>query len=538
MELVEGEDLAARIARGPIPIAEALEIARQIADALAAAHDSGVIHRDLKPANIKVTVDGRAKLFDFGLAKLDPSSEGFDGIALTGKGIIVGTASYMSPEQAKGKAIDARADVWGFGALLFEMLSGRRAFPGKTIPEIIAAVLKAPPPFDALPAGTPASVHRLLRGCLEKDRKHRLGSMAAVRAEIEEAIRSPASTPGLSGLSALTMMVPRPLWDRRAIAASVLGLVTIAGMGAAAYYRLAAIDPPPVLRFSVVAPAGVVFATDPNQPDVALTPDQRRVIVRTTADGAGQYFVRPLNSFDGVALRGLGELPRGIAVSPDSKWLLYQTGARGGQNAALHKAPIAGGAPSEIARVDGSLRGASWQADGTIVYATNNGRTGLLSIAATGGPATTLSAPDGARGEVDHLWPQALPGGRQVLFTITDVSKGTDIAVLDRATGKWRVIVRNGTYPRYVRSGHLLYATGATLYAVPFNAEQAVVTGEARAVLDGVAVKGSGAASFDVSPAGTLVYMTSEAAQSASADYRVIVNWFEELVAKMQDSGK
>lgn len=504
MELLEGEDLSARINRGPIPVAEALEIARQIAAGLAAAHESGIIHRDLKPDNIKISEQGDVKVFDFGLAKFDPSADGFDGITVTGKGIIVGTASYMAPEQAKGKPVDKRVDVWAFGIVLFEMLTGRRAFPGKAIPEIIAAVLKDPPPLDMLPADTPAGIRRLLRRCLEKDRKHRLDSMRVVRSEIEDAIKGPAPTPTLS---ALTMIMTRPTWDRRAIAATVLGAVTIAGMGAAAYYRLATPAPLPVMRFAITPPAGVAFENEINQPDIALTPDQRRVVIWTKVDGIGQYVVRPINSFESAALTGLGEVPRGVTVSPDSKWLMYQTGASGGQDAMLHKVPITGGAPAEIGGIDGNLRGASWQADGTIVYATGNMKTGLMSIPAAGGTPTILSVPDGPGGELDHLWPHTLPGGQKVIFAVRRANQGSDIAVLDRTTGTWRVVVKNGTYPRYLRNGYLLYASGATLYAVSFNAESATVSGEPQPVVEGLAIKGSGAANFDVSPAGTLVYM-------------------------------
>src|SRR5882672_9733848 len=284
MELVEGKDLAQRIARGAIPIDEALPIAKQIAEALEAAHEQGIMHRDLKPANIKVRPDGTVKVLDFGLAKaMEPAGAMSSGAsmsptittpAMTHAGVILGTAAYMSPEQAKGRAVDKRSDVWAFGCVLFEMLTGKRAFEGEDVSDTLAAVLRGEPDWDALPATTPAPIGTLLRGCLEKDRKERVPDIAVARLDIKEALAIPAGSGAASAGAPATQ--PRPLW-RRALPVVAAAVVAGALAGAAAWTLRPPTPPSPVTRFALALGEGQVFTVANNQ-SLVISPDGTRLV--------------------------------------------------------------------------------------------------------------------------------------------------------------------------------------------------------------------------------------------------------------------
>ena len=507
LELVEGPTLADRLSAGALPVAEALAIARQIADALAAAHEAGIIHRDLKPANVKVRDDGAVKVLDFGLAKALTDDSGLrtqnvsNSPTLTARGtelgVILGTAAYMAPEQARGKPVDRRADLWAFGVVLYEMLAGRRAFDGPEVSDILAAVLRDTPSFDALPADTPPGVRRLLRRTLEKDRARRLDSMTAARFDLDDTDATPDRLPAGYSLA-------RPLLIAVAATAIVAALVT-----GAVVWRARQPAAPTVQRFAIVPTADAPIAVETNHPDVSITPDGSRLVYFSQVGDQNQFALRPLDRFEPVILKNLGELPRGLTVSPDGEWVTYQSGAATGAGAALYKVPIAGGAPTRLCDIPGNLRGTTWPTNDTIVFATANRAQGLLRVSAAGGTLEVLTTPRGEDDETDHLWPEALPDGKHVLFAITRAS-GTDIGLLALDTKTWRVLIKNGISPRYSSTGHIVFGSAGVLKAVPFDLERLEVTGEPVQVLAGVTMKESGAADFALSRNGTLVYLPGQ----------------------------
>ena len=509
LELVEGPTLADRIAEGPVPVAEALTIARQIADALGAAHEAGVIHRDLKPANIKVRDDGAVKVLDFGLAKAldtrtqdqgpgtkDPSnSPTLTAAAGTQMGIILGTAAYMAPEQARGRPVDRRADVWAFGVVLYEMLTGRRAFEGAEISDVLAAVLKDTPPLEALPADVPASVKRLLRRTLEKDRAKRLDSMAAARLELDDAAGAERE--------AMPPVAPAP---RRLLVPIVAVAVVSALAAGGAVWRAMRPVAPEVRRLTISADADTPATIETNHNDVAITPDGRQIVYFSRAS-QNQFVVRSLDRFEPVIVNKLGIDARGPAVSADGRWIAFQVGSPIGVDAQLTRIPIGGGSPSPICRFEGNMRGASWGADDTILFASTATGTGLARVPAAGGTAEVLTTPAVADGEADHFWPHHLPDGRHALFAIMRADRTLDVAVLSLESKTWRVLVKNGTFPKYSPTGHLVYASAGAIHAVPFDLGRLEVRGNPVEVLSGVVVKEAGAADFALSVDGTLVYL-------------------------------
>ena len=514
LELVEGPTLADRISAGAIPVPEALAIARQLADALAYAHDAGVIHRDLKPANIKVRDDGTVKVLDFGLAKaLGPdgssaSSSAMNSPTLTARateiGMIIGTAAYMAPEQARGKAVDRRADLWAFGVVLYEMLTGRRAFQGPEVSDVLAAVLRDTPPLDALPNDVPLSVKRLLRRTLEKDRARRLDSMTTARLELDDADQRDAATAvnGTAGVRGSRVMMI-------AAAALVVG-ATATGL---AVWNAMQPAPPAIQRFSVVPGAEAPISVETNHNDVAITPDGTRLIYFSRADENADtrlFVSRAFDSFTPASLK-LTDNARSLFLSPDGDWVVFQSGQPSGLSSALNKAPVAGGGPTVICPIVGNLRGASWLGD-TIVFATVHRASGLERVAASGGTPTSLTTPATDQGELDHLWPEQLPGGRHVLFAVDKIQGSHDIALLDVESGKWRTLIPNASFPRYSPTGHILYGSAGTLRAVPFDADRMEITGDSIQIVPGIVMKESGAVDFALSRSGTLAYLPGEAA--------------------------
>jgi serine/threonine-protein kinase len=512
MELVEGEDLAERVARGAIPLDEALPIAKQIAEALEAAHEQGIIHRDLKPANIKLRRDGTVKVLDFGLAKAVAADGGaskavgsltnsptITSPAMTLRGVILGTAAYMAPEQARGSAIDRRADLWAFGVVLFEMLTGRGLFEGATVSDTLASVLKTEPDWTALPAETPAPIRRLLRPCLEKDRRRRLSDAADARLEIEDALTQPAAdvaTPRSGSRRSLPWI----------IAAFVLGSSTAAAL----VWQLTRTDPPRVTRLAVTAPASQPLAVGNSSQDLTISPDGANIVYWTGTPETGALTVRPLNQLSRVTLpmrSGFGPF-----VSPDSMWVGFLEVS----DRTLKKVPILGGSPVTICSVPELLRGASWGEDGTIVYAGPMGS--LWRVAANGGEPQQITKPDSTLQR--HSWPSFLPGRRAVLFTIVPVIGGVEagktaqIALLNLDTGERRILIPDGSSPRYAPIGHLVYAGDGTLRAVGFDLERLEVTTSPTPVLEGVITKTSGAADFAFAADGTLVYLPGRPADS------------------------
>ena len=515
MELVEGDDLSQRIALGAIPLDEALPIAKQIADALEAAHDQGIIHRDLKPANIKLRSDGTVKVLDFGLAKaLEPASAASANVtasptitspaAMTGVGVILGTAAYMAPEQAKGRPADKRADIWALGCVLYEMVTARRAFSGEDVAETLAHILTKEPDWNALPASTPAPIRRLLRRCLEKDRRRRLADAADARLEMDEALASSDDA------STMSLRVQKAAWVR-ALPWAIVGLL---GAGLALVLVFSApwrqTAPLGVTRSTITFSGVAAPALAGLGREIALSPDGRRVVY--VGNNGTQLFVRALDALEPVAI---ATVPNGLGLpflSSDGQWVGFVNAAF-----ALQKVAITGGAATTIAaRVDGVIRGATWAADDTIIFATAIADTGLQRVSASGGSIDTLTRPDRAHGEADHLWPELLPGGHAVLFTITSQTGGLDeaqVVVRDLRTGTQTILVRGGTDAHYVSSGHLVYIAAGALRAIPFDADRLETHGTAVSIMP-LSTTASGAGNLAVANDGTLVYIDTTNARA------------------------
>ncbi len=506
MELVEGDDLSQRIAKGAIPIDEALPIAKQIAGALEAAHEQGIVHRDLKPANVKVRPDGTVKVLDFGLARAfelggtSPQATMSPTLSIhaTQAGVILGTAAYMSPEQAAGKPVDKRSDIWAFGVVLTEMLTGRQVFAGETVSHVLASVLKDEPDWAALPSNTPAPIHRLVRRCLVKDRKRRLADAADAILEIDDALTTAGAESPVRAATASRPTIPTVLWAlAAALAAAAAVLATLALMRSA---------PPPALqtsRFVATPPAAQALAVSGFNRDLAISPDGSHLVY--PAGAQAQLMVRAIDRLDAQALPGIMSVYAPF-LSPDGRWIgFFTTGAA----SELKKVPITGGSPVPLCRIQGRALGASWGDDETIVFATNDPSTGLLRVSAKGGEPKPLTAPDPAKGEADHLFPSVLPGGRGVLFTITAAGGNADaqIAVLDLQTGRQTTLIRGASYADYVQPGHVIHAVTGTLRAVRFDLATLTLRGEPVPAVEQVQTSATGAANFSVSRNGTLVYV-------------------------------
>ena len=524
MELVEGEDLAARIARGPLPFDEALAIARQIAEALEYAHERGIIHRDLKPANIKVLPDGAVKVLDFGLAKaVDPAASGIAPVsgatittpAVTNVGVILGTAAYMSPEQARGKPVDRRADIWALGAVFFEMLSGRRTYDGETVTETIAKVITETPDWDLLPTATPAAIRRLLRRCLQKDPRSRFQAAGDVRLEIDEYLAAPQADAAAAApsKSRTARMLP---W---AIAAAAM---LISALAIWSPWRPPA-DEPSTIRLDVRLGAGEALAVD-NDNDGALavlSPDGRTLVYAGTQDSVRRLYLRRLDTLDSTPLSGTeGALSH--FFSPDGRWVGFFA------NGMLKKVATSGGAPVAIAPAANG-RGGTWAADDTIVFAPGT-TSGLQRVSAAGGTPVDITMMQA--NERSHRWPAFLPDGGAVLFIRQDENTSYDDGVIEAVrpdTKERKILVRGGTFPQYLSSGHLVYVRENTLFAVPFDAQRLEVTGSPQAVVSGVLASrgtgggfGDGAAQVAFSTNGTMAYIAGSSPSQFSR--LVIVN--------------
>jgi eukaryotic-like serine/threonine-protein kinase len=505
LELVEGETLAERIAAGPLSVDEALAVARQIAEALEAAHEKGIVHRDLKPANVKITPEGRVKVLDFGLAKAlnaegsspDVSRSPTITAAATQAGVVIGTAAYMSPEQARGKGVDKRADIWAFGAVLYEMLTGRKAFEGETVSDVLAAVLRADIDWAALPIETPAPVRRVLRRCLDRDPKTRFHDIADARLEMDEKIEAPAPLAVASAAPA-SRGGGRAAW----LVAALFALAAAIGWWRVLSTPRAA--PPARTAFSVSIPANDSFASD-DTPVLAISRDGRRLVYAAERGGGRQLFLRTLGDLETRPLEGTTGA-RGPFFSPDGDWIGFF--AEGGK---LKKVPVAGGPAQTICEGIAAQRGGTWADDDSIILTTDYA-TGLSRISARGGKIELLTKVDAARGDRTHRWPEALPGGEEVLFTIgSNKSPGNyddaKIAVLDRKTGAVRTLLEGGSMARFCPPDHLLYARARSVLAVPFDRKALRITGEPFPISEKIAGDpSSGIAYFAVSGVGSLAY--------------------------------
>jgi serine/threonine-protein kinase len=504
LELVEGPTLADRIAQGPIPIDEALPIAKQIAEALEAAHEAGVIHRDLKPANIKVREDGTVKVLDFGLAKaLDPVPSGDASqsptltAAATQMGVIMGTAAYMSPEQARGSVVDSRADVWSFGVVLYEMLTGTRLFDGATVSDTLASVLKTEPDWEVLSGDIPASIKKLLRRCLNKDRKDRLQHIGDARVEINEALTAPASDE-----TVVAPVVQTTGW-RHALPGSLIALIVGIVMTSLVMWSLRPESPPRApARFVISASPSAVPNSPVDATGLAISPDGRLIAYRATVDGESGLYIRPVDGLEGRLLPGT-EGALGMFFSPNGTEVGFATFP----DPALKKIRVSGGPITTLAPMPSPFRGASWGTDGSIVFARAN-IGNLFRVSEAGGEPQILTTPEDTQ---RHRWPEVLLNGRGVLFTIAEGPgiPGTlqQLAVFDLETDASRPLGLLGSHPRYLSSGHLIYSSsGNTLWAVAFDADRLEVIGDPVRVLEQVFVGGPGGANVAVSTDGSLVY--------------------------------
>ena len=491
MEFVEGEDLAQKIARGPIAIGEALPIARQIAEALEAAHAQGIIHRDLKPANIKVRGDGTVKVLDFGLAKaLDPiavrgrdvtGSPTITSPAMTQMGVILGTAAYMSPEQAKGKPADKRSDIWAFGCVLYEMLTGTRAFEGEDVSETMANVLTLEPSRDRLPGTTTPSIRRLLHRCLEKDPKRRLDSAAVARLEIEEASTEPTAVVQAGVRSG-------SLWRPTIWAAGGAGVALLATMMTVGRSRVPQL--PPMVATAVLV-HGVEFGSDPGV-HFAVAPVGRTVVFAGNYGGRTVLYRRDFDRVDPEPIVGT-EGGSDVFFSHDGRWLGFEMGS------ALWRVPVDGGTPQMMSS-NQPLRGGTWgEADVIVVGRVGSG---LWAVPPTGGSPRQLTTPE--EGE-RHELPQFLPEGRVVLFTILSADKPPRAAVHVLRTGETRSLFE-GVGARFVDSGQVVFGRQGRLWSIGFDPVSLRTSGAARPVRDDVLWSAGGYPQFAVD-AGMLVYL-------------------------------
>jgi eukaryotic-like serine/threonine-protein kinase len=479
LELVEGETLAERIAAGPIPVDESLEIARQIAQALEAAHERGIVHRDLKPANVKLDPQGRAKVLDFGLAKAlstgggsspDITSSPTMTAASTQAGVIIGTAAYMSPEQARGKSVDKRTDIWAFGTVLYEMLTGRKAFEGETVSDTLAAILMKEPDWSALPPETPPAVQRVLRRCLDRDPKTRIHDIADARLELDE----PSTTPPPAG----PIPIPYPNASARVPSwAWLAGLVLLVAAGAGWWRALrpssAATPPPDVTGYAVAVPGNDQVPFD-DSPVLDLSRDGKQLVFIGERDGQRQLYVR---SRDRITARPVPGTAGAYSpfFSPDGQWLGFFADAK------LKKVPVAGGSAIVLADAP-SNRGGVWLDDDTIVFSPEFA-SGLSRVSARGGKVETLTTPDAKTGERSHRWPTYVPGESAVLFTVGLLSgpgnyDDARMGVWDAATRKTRIVYEGGTMPRVAGRSHLAFWRGNTMLASGFDAKTRRLVGE------------------------------------------------------------
>jgi Tol biopolymer transport system component len=520
MELVEGETLADRIARGAIPVDEALPIAKQIAEALEAAHEQGIIHRDLKPANIKMRPDGTVKVLDFGLAKLAEAGEasrageaGRDALSLsptvtspalmTGGGVLLGTAAYMSPEQAKGRPADKRSDIWAFGCVLYEMLTGKRAFEGDDVADTLANVLKTQPDWHALPGGTPPDVRRLLSRCLQKDRRERMPHIGNARLDINAALSSVAEMTLADG-SAIPHQVSR--WRGRlpwvVTIASLVALLIVVGRSWSIRERVVEDN---VYRATMALQSGVIGNTASH---LALSPDGRRLaFVAADANNRVMLWVRPLDGVDAQPLAGTD----GAAApfwSPDNRCVAFVSGGK------LRKIDTAGGPIVTLCDAEAAFPGA-WSADGVILFTPKNNASPLFRVSAAGGTPSAVTVVDAGRPLI-HVFPSFLPDGRHFLYLSQSPNgsqRSLELGSLDSANRQ--NLMQIGSNAKYAR-GQIFFINDTTLLARPFDATRLAFTGDAVPLADDVREPVAtlrGGTTVAVSENGVLVYQPTQQVQ-------------------------
>jgi len=462
LELIEGETLRERIRGAPLPLAEVIRLFTQIAAGLELAHEKGVVHRDLKPANIMVTSAGQVKILDFGLARaLGRERVGDDSAEsetlerdLTASGVVLGTPAYLSPEQARGQAVDRRTDLWAFGCVLFEALTGRQAFTGETVSDTIVAILEREPALDLLPAETPPAIRALVRRCLRKESTERQRDAGDAGLALKEDSPEP--------------VVPASKKEASRVSKAAPWIVTfaLAALGSVLAWNLKPIPPQAPWMHATLQLAEHTaqrFGTPVFSPDGAAI-----VYVADLEAGGTQLRLRPFDEVHATPIPGTENATQPF-FSPDGQSIGFFIGGE------LWVVPVGGGPPQLVSRSTGPARGGSWGADGSIVFAPGP-YAGLRVVPASGGDSQPLT--EVADDESSHIWPQILPGGESVLFIAT--SSGSDVAVQSLTTGERKTVVRGASYARYVRTGHVVYARDGSLFAVRFD--------EARLQTDGAPV--------------------------------------------------
>ena len=498
LELVPGETLEERLKRGPLPLDEAVDVCRQIAEGLEAAHDAGVIHRDLKPANVRITPEGRVKLLDFGLAKPAPDARvgsSTDSVLTTEAGRLIGTPTYMAPEQARGKSIDKRVDVWAFGCVLFECLTAERAFAGETMSDVLSAVLSQEPDWTKLPETTPPRLRDLIARCLVKDPRRRLRDVGDARIELERGFEDDELAASEKTPSLIFRLLP---WVFTALVGAPW-LLTV-------FFHGEAPTPEPPRHLSLRLPHGVELPGlgDITQNQIlAISPDGSRVAFLAEKAGQRSLYLRALDSAEVKLVPG-SEEAQAPMFSPDGAWIAF--GARG----RLWKSALGNGQPIAIASVIPD-RGGAWGPDGSIVLAPTK-TSGLVRIPPGGGEPVVLTTPDKDGGERSHRWPAFLPGGDEVAFTVGRADspgnyEGAAIEAVSISTGKRRRLCSGASFARGIEPDGLALGRNGKIFTMPIASAKGEALGSTSPALDGVAgVPESGVLFFDVSRDGTLVY--------------------------------
>ena len=508
LEFVEGETLAQRLSKGPLPVEEVFDICRQIAEALEAAHEKGVIHRDLKPANVMIAEGDKVKILDFGLAKaLSEETQSIDSSqsptlteTMTRPGVVLGTAAYMSPEQAKGKVVDKRADIWAFGCMLYECLAGKRAFEGETVTETLAAILKGEPDWQVLPLTTPSHIRLVLRRCLEKDISRRFHSAADIAILIGEALAATPSAPSAG------VADEHPRWQRiLAIASAALLVAAVTGI--ATWYLKPSTNVQAPVHVVIPLPTDDRVETQ-DYPPLALSPDGKRLVYVAIRKRVQQLFLRALDSQEVKSIEGTD----GAAYpffSPDGQWIGFFAQGK------IKKVSIAGGAPQTLCE-SGYTGGASWGTDDTIVF-TPSAASALWRVPAIGGAPQQLTKLDKSLNELSHRYPQFLPGGKSLLFTVLagDGWDESHIAVLRLDTGERRIVLHGGHTGRFVPTGHMVYYRAGSLLAIPFDPVRLEVTGSTpTAIVEGISQSsGTTGGEYTFSLTGSLAYIPASRRQ-------------------------
>ena len=518
MELVDGETLQARIQRGPIAVVEALSIARQIAEALEAAHDKGVIHRDLKPGNIMLA-DGKVKVLDFGLAKAyDTPSSNVDlansptlvSMAATSAGVILGTAAYMSPEQAKGRAVDRRTDIFAFGCVLYEMLTAKRAFDGEDVTDILGAVLRVEPDWSELPDDVPSGLRRLLRLCLEKNPKNRRSDATDIRLDIDHLLHEPTAA------APAPIEIPkRPLWAR---AVPVVSALVIGGIlsGVAIWYLRPAAAPGGVTRFSVTLPQGQSFSNT-GRKFVAVSPDGSAIVYLANQ----RIYYRRMSELEARPIPGTETWSAAVnpVFSPDGRSVAFWALA----DRTLKRIAVSGGAAVTLCPADSGVFGLSW-GEGGVAF--GQGAGGISRVSENGGKPELLVS---VKENEAAYGPQVLPGGKAILYTVRATADSdwdkAKIFVQSLEPGSARqLLFEGGREARFVSTGHIVYAYQGTLFAVPFDVKQLKVTSGPTPVVEGVRNSGAttGASQFSVADNGTLIFVPGPISGGSSGALRTL----------------